>query len=251
MSLSFKHSGSSGDIIYSLPSILAMIDKHGGPANIYLQPGVLAHYYMGCEHPAGNFRMNKEIAEALMPLLSAQPGIATVKIWENEKIDIDLDMFRKVGDLRVGHLPRHYAYAFDCYYDLSSPWLDVVPKKSNRIVVSRTSRYRNSLIKYNALTPLNPLFVGLKDEWRDALEEVPSLEYAPTKDFYEVAALIAGADAFVGNQSVAFAIAEGLKVPRLLETCPFARNVQPMGGLALDAINGAGWEAELKKLING
>lgn len=43
------------------------------------------------------------------------------------------------------------------------------------------------------------------------------VEYQPTKDLLEVAKLIAGSPLFIGNQSSAMAIAEGLKHPRVQE----------------------------------
>lgn len=92
--MNFKHSGSAGDLVYALPTLLSLTERNGGPANLYLQVDAPAAFYAGCVHPAGNVMMNKEIAEALIPLLSAQPGIATCKVWEGEDIDVDLDLFR-------------------------------------------------------------------------------------------------------------------------------------------------------------
>ena len=39
---------------------------------------------------------------------------------------------------------------------------------------------------------------------------------------------------FIGNQSVAYPIAEALKVPRILEACPYFPVVQPVGDDAFD-----------------
>lgn len=46
---------------------------------------------------------------------------------------------------------------------------------------------------------------------------IPKLEYIPVEDFMHMANIIAGCRFFIGNQSFPFAIAEALKVKRLLE----------------------------------
>jgi ADP-heptose:LPS heptosyltransferase len=50
-----------------------------------------------------------------------------------------------------------------------------------------------------------------------------------------MAECIASCKFFIGNQSSPFAVAEQLKVPRIVEVYPQAPNVIPTGGLAYDA----------------
>ncbi len=69
------------------------------------------------------------------------------------------------------------------------------------------AHYRNKL-----------LFVGLKHEWREFIGHHGYVEYVPTANMLEVAQLIAGSDLFIGNQSCANAIAEGLKHNSIQET---------------------------------
>ena len=54
------------------------------------------------------------------------------------------------------------------------------------------------------------------------------------KDFLEMAQVIKSSKFFIGNQSVAYPMAEGLKVPRLLEAEPSFPVVQPIGKNAYD-----------------
>jgi hypothetical protein len=109
--------------------------------------------------------------------------------------------------------------------ELSSAWLAVPdPKNYGRPVFSRSSRYRNPAwdpfwqsLKQNAP---DAIFVGTKDEYRDFGHG----EHVEVRDALELAQVIAGCSVFVGNQSFAYALAEGLKVRRVLEVYPQVPN---------------------------
>ena len=60
------------------------------------------------------------------------------------------------------------------------------------------------------------------------------MKYYDCKDFLEAAQIIKSSKFFIGNPSLGFAIAEALKVPRLLEACPEFPVVQPVGKDAFD-----------------
>ena len=234
--LNFLHGGSAGDIVYSLVCIRALLEENVEEGRLFLQPGLPPDLYTGGTHPAGKYRMNNKIAEAMLPLLSSQSYIKRVAIWNKERIDVDLNLFRFTGqDLGRGHIGRWYGYAFDVQLDFTKPWLNVEKVLDYGLVVSRTSRYRNKSINYGFLAQYKPVFLGLKDEWKEFNKQCPC-EFVETNDFLEVAKIIAGAKAFIGNQSCAFAIAEALKVPRGLEVCTWAQNVVPEGPNAYDFI---------------
>ena len=73
------------------------------------------------------------------------------------------------------------------------------------------------------------IFLGLPDEYEMMRRYHPTLKYVPTSDFLKAAEIIAGCRLFVGNQSGLSSIAEGLKVPRLIECCREAHNAFPIG----------------------
>jgi hypothetical protein len=229
--IKFKHSGSCGDILYSLPFVLSQ----GEFCDYYIYCNAPANHYTGAVHPAGKRRINVKLAEFILPLLRRQSIIINAEIWDGQPFNVNLDAFRKVGlKYESGHIPHWYFRAHQTgYFDLSKRWLeaDVVAEK-NRIIVSRTSRYRCDRINYGYLNSLDNkvYFVGLEDEWMDFKGTVPTAEYLECKDAAELAAVIKSCSLFIGNQSLAFAIAEGLKVPRILEMCSFAHNVIPQGG---------------------
>jgi len=84
-------------------------------------------------------------------------------------------------------------------------------------VISRTTRWvpntRNPVYdKFQADGWNNSsVFVGLPDEHKE-FERITgwSVAYHPVKNLLEMAELIAGADRFIGNQSVALSVAIGL-----------------------------------------
>jgi hypothetical protein len=74
----------------------------------------------------------------------------------------------------------------------------------------------------------------MKNEYDDLKKDIPNLEIYDCKDFLEMAQIIKSSKLFIGNMSVAYPIAEALKVPRLLEGCPYFPIVQPIGENAYD-----------------
>ena len=70
----------------------------------------------------------------------------------------------------------------------------------------------------------------------------------PTKNFYDLARIIAGCKFFIGNQSFPFALAEGLKVKRVLELYFECPNVIPAGEHAYDFCYQEQFEKIVKQL---
>lgn len=235
---SFKHSGQSGDIIYSLPAIASFNEK----SNLYLQLNVKANLYEGAKNPLGNVFLNDNMFNFIAPLIEKQDYIEKIDIYKNQKIDIDLDQFRTVPiNPAMGALTKRYFYFVNNFYDLSSPWLKVYESEESlkdKILVCRSERYRNEKLNYSYLQIYkNVVFCGIDDEWADFKRRVPNAERIIAKDAYQLAVYINSCKFFIGNQSFPFSIAEGLKKERLLETCTFAPNVIPMGGKCNEFVN--------------
>jgi hypothetical protein len=76
----------------------------------------------------------------------------------------------------------------------------------------------------------NVYFIGLEKEFKRMAIHSDKIKHLPVKDAYEMAQYIAGCKLFIGGQSMAFAIAEQLKVKRVLEQYILAPNVIPQGG---------------------
>ena len=121
--------------------------------------------------------------------------------------------------------------------NLALPYIesDNHDKLINKVVIQRTFRYRNPFINYKFLNEYeNLLFVGTKEEFDDMKLNVKKLEFYDCKNFLEMSSIIKSSKFVIGNSSLAFPIAEGLKVPRLLEACPHFPAAQPHGFNAFD-----------------
>ncbi|MXV13953.1 glycosyltransferase family 9 protein [Hufsiella ginkgonis] len=232
--LNLVHSGNAGDIIYALPTIREIGRLTGLPVHLFLklyESTLISSHY---KHPLGNVMMNDVIAKMMVPLLDTQPYLQKCSLFNGEPIHIDLDAFRKAGLLLDrGNIAAWYNYFTGLKPDLSEKWLDVLPNPaySDYIVLARSSRYNNPVINYSFLNKYDKLiFVGVDTEYEAIKKQVENIQWQQVTDFIELASIIAGCKLFIGNQSFPFAIAEGLKVPRLLETAVESPNVLPEGG---------------------
>ena len=234
--LSFLHSGHSGDIINSLPTIKELSKTH--KCNLYIQinksfPPNLTYF----RHTAGNVFINEKIFNMLLPLLKSQKYLYKVEKYETQNIDINFDTVR---DLPNGLNFDNARWGFNITgvrHDLIEPYLSVNEHESikNKIVIHRTFRYRNYFINYRFLNNYkNLLFIGIQDEYKDLKKEINNIEFHYCKDFLEMAKIINASKFFIGNQSVGYDLAEALKIPRLLEGCPSYPVIKPHGKNAHD-----------------
>ena len=232
--INFLHSGHCGDLIYSFAVIkkISLTRK----CNFYVGLNKKVNNYYE-KHPSGNIYINERMFNLLLPLLEKQKFLNKVKKHENEKIDINLDLFRELPINYIFNSPRWYFQITGEQVDLSEPYLNAEEhnKIKDKIIIHRTFRFRNSFINYNFLKDNKDLiFIGLEDEYLDLKKHIPYLEIYDPKNFYEVAQLIKSCKFFIGNMSIFYPIAEALKVPRLLEACPEFPVVQPVGKDAFD-----------------
>lgn len=231
--LNVMHSGNAGDIIYALPTLKKMHEISGAPINLYLrlnQPLILSGYL---SHPMGNVMLNEKMASMLSPLIEAQDYINSCVVYDDQKIHINLDVIRsKTITVTNGNIARWYSYFTGITPELWKSWLTVEADKaySDSIILARSGRYRNPSINYSFLGRYdNIAFIGVKSEYEEMKKIVPNIEWVQVSDFYQLAGIIKGAKLFIGNQSLPYAIAEGLKTPRILEVYPKMANVIPEG----------------------
>lgn len=224
-----SHAGHAGDVVYSLPAAREIAE--GKRFELLLRLGVpdVSHR----SHPSQGVRLDAAMANRLLPLLQEQRYIARAALHSGEAIDVELDVFRQAPvNTERGHIARWYCAVFPIALDLSQAWLSVAPQPGLRdvIVLARSARYRNPVLTHAFLRRYGSLaFVGLESEFREMRTQLPTLDFIATQDFLELARVIAGCRLFVGNQSAPFAIAEGLKVPRVLEVYNAFPNVIPEG----------------------
>jgi hypothetical protein len=232
--LNFIHSGHCGDLIYALPMIKELAKTH--KCNFYIKSNEImpVSYF---KHPAGNVYINDRILNLLLPVLKNQSYINLADKYNGQTIDVDLDLFRKLPVNILFNSPRWYFHICGIQVDLSKPYMDVPlhTDLKDKIVIHRTFRYRNDFISYKFLSNYDEIiFIGIKEEFEDLKKDVPNLILYDCKDYLEMASIIKSCRFFIGNQSVAYPIAEALKVPRILEACPYFPVVQPIGNDAFD-----------------
>jgi ADP-heptose:LPS heptosyltransferase len=227
------HSGNAGDLIYSLPAMRKAAEIKGEPVHLYLHINVTAKYG-NMAHPMGNVQMNRKMAEMLISLLMSTDFIGKCEITEEQvQVDYNFDLFRKFHNY-TGHISQWYFHIYpELTCDLSVPIdFDLQPSpEAFDIVLNRTARYHNPTFDYTALRQYQDriTFVGLPEEFRVISAKLPNIKHYPVQNFYELAQVISGCNLFIGNQSMAFAIAEQMKHPRVVEICPTAHNVIPTG----------------------
>lgn len=218
--INLSHSGHLGDLIYALPIIKELSKTKKCNLIVKVNQPYNGQYF---KHPSGNIMISERSFNMLLPLLKEQSYLNSVTVYTNQTIDVDLDFFRVLPISNQFHSFRWYYHLVGKQADMTLPYLEVKPHKTikDKIVIVRTFRARNVFIDYSFLKHYdNLLFLGTKDEYEDLKQSVPNLEFYDVKDFLELAQIIKSCKFYLSNQTFAYAIAEGLKVPRLLEAYP-------------------------------
>ena len=216
--ISFLHSGHLGDVIDSLAVIKELSKTH--KCKLYIESNKPINLKYN-KHPGGKVFLTEKMVNMLLPLLKKQNYIDHTDIYRNEKIDINLNLYSELAvNLGLAHV-KWYSQITGIHADYQKPYLFVDPHKEikNKVVILRSNRRNNYLINYRFLKKYdNLLFVGLKEEYNILNKEVPNLEFHDCKNFLEIAEIIKSSKFFLGSQGFGNTIAEGLKVPRLIES---------------------------------
>ena len=241
----FKHSGTGGDLLYSLPLV-----KYLGGGEFYLHLNQIdwvgKHYYGSEPDPYHQGRMTQKDYEFFCDFMLAQDYITKFEMLDPKKQEIthNLDRFRPAF---VNH-PKNYVGVYCDAFGVTEQTLQdqisgtiwfTVPEvklhENYNIVVNRTARGFSP----KEVSPewaawrdqeLNKcsLFVGLPNEHEAFQKWIGcSVDHCPTKTLLEVASVIAGAEQFIGNQSMCLALAQGLGVEYVFERrkdLPLERN---------------------------
>jgi hypothetical protein len=242
--ISFKSAGPSGDLISSLAGVKQICNDRNAKADIFMHMDVKGYYYQGAVHPYGNSMFSQYALDMMKPLVEIQNYVNSFQIWKGQQIMIDLDKHReRMVGMPYGSMARWIGYVYhELQTDLSRPWIGVdedliMAEVHEKILINRTSRYQNGWISYFFLEKYKDrlMFTGLPEEHKqfqiDWNLEIPLLE---VRNFFSLAQAIKSCKFFIGNQSMCYALAEAMKVPRLLEVCDFAPNVIPIGENAYD-----------------
>lgn len=265
----FHHSLLLGDLIYALPGIKHVCETHAGkptPKGDIRSGKAIIYLELNRKWESGAYKVRRDGItltekdfEMVRPLLLRQSYIEDVRVWNGEDVHFNLDLVMTQDGLNLpyGCISRWWFYLapeFAC--DLSQPWLAVDEKirigPRKMIVVSRSARSHNPNMTYKYLEKYKDriLFIGLEDEHKDFCSCFFEVPYYPVNSFLEMALVINSAKFFVGNQSFPYAIAEALKVPRILETWATLPHVIPTGPHAYDMYHPGALEVYTELLMN-
>lgn len=228
----FKHSGTAGDTIYSLD----IVRKMGGGMFLVALENIENCIMKYTGRPADvapehKGRYTFQDYQLLKPLLQRQSYITEVNTWTQgtSDPDVDLDHFRSYLYRQFeGNIIEAYHKAFNLPWNdtmYNDKWLEADPIREASVVVNRTNRYLDPASEptwlqmcVDADLENNGIFVGTEQEHQNFVAWTKcNIPYRPVKDFKELADLIAGADLFLGNQSLAYSIAVGLGKETMLE----------------------------------
>ena len=234
--ITYRHSGTLGDLIYSLSVVKKMEPGRFMVAINNIENCVSQYGYRAEEvDPAHKGRFTTRDFELLAPLLERQSYIKETCTWHrgDTEPDIDLDLFRGVLFRGFeGNYVEAYHKTFGIPYKLPDVqqelWLEADPVTVAPIVVSRTPRYRrNSDEEYRAWMNYakagnlseHGIFIGTEKEHADFQRDVNVyIRHYKVKDFLEMANVVAGASLVLANQNFVYSLAMGLGISTVLET---------------------------------
>ena len=224
----FSHSGTYGDLIYSLS-----IAKHLGGGDFYLRLNnmdEMARRTFGPHATAGDHagEMTEAQFHGLTEFMKSQPYIKSWNIYNGEHIDYSLEDSGKEIVKQQGNYTFAYARSVGVdpaqHYQefMLEPWLTVknpikIPGKP--IVVNRVNRHlygcdpdaKNWKNFFNRGLAEYGVYVGKPEEhaWFEDFFKV-KIQHYRTYDILECARVIAGSEQFIGSQSMCLSLAIGL-----------------------------------------
>lgn len=246
---SFLHKGSIGDVWAAIPAMKKYYELRKRKVVLYLMNGQKAFYYDGATHPTVDpntgemVMLNEAMINMMIPLLKKQEWCADAKVWSNQPIQIDLNKFRETFvNMPYGCISRWQFHSWpELACDLSKVWLTVSDTDKNfakgKIIVTRSERYLNPQVNYSFLKKYEQdiLFCGTELEYHIfRLRYNLNIERLVINDFLELAQALKQCKFHISNQTQAFQISQGLKIPRMVELCSIAPNVIPYGENAYD-----------------
>ncbi len=238
MSVSYSHSGSTGDIFSSLAVVRCL-----GAGKYYLKLNNMDRVAQMIGWPnAGRHsgRMTKDDYNFIAPLMEIQNFITKFEIWNGQPIDYELE--KSVYHHQIPVWPRNFANQYavamgvdtvihrrvlqiDPYIDVDK--MQIVPGKP--VCVARNPYYLDGIVDPSQVPEWinwierdlieQSFFVGLPEDhdWFENIMKI-KIHYIPTVDALELARLIAGSKMMIANQSMPGTLAVGLGTTLWIET---------------------------------
>lgn len=263
--VSVKQSCNVGDLISMLPALRQLSKHTGKKVQICQRVGMVGSGMSNSIHPFQNEQgydvcMNDYMFNMVAPLIKHQDWVYDFVKYEGQPIEIDLDVIRSqfYTPMAKYAINRWLFFVYpQMICDLSSKFLYIPKaeyelKATGKIIINRTQRYFNNYTTYFFLKKYEPylIFAGLPKEREIFCKEwnldMPLLE---VDNFLQLAQEIDNCKFYIGNQSQAFQIAEGLKKQRVLEVFEPMPNVVPMGANGYEFLHQEQLEFIVSKLF--
>lgn len=256
----FSHPGKIGDLLYSLHYCAEYAAAHGWSCfDFNILTGV-APIQISPKWNDPKPLLSEKDGEFIKPLLEVQSYINIVTVNGPDK-GIELSKYMCCSLNQMGGDIRDYYYQVDGNMYPRTFWQQLIyvdrdAKYSgyrDHIVIGRTGRYGNVLIDWKALEGYADrlVFLGTDEEHERFCKEcfdVTGMIPGEGDSLLDCARLMASCKGYVGGQSGMYALAELMKVPRVLITpdwmipegaqpvdgriqaAPGPKNVNPLGG---------------------
>ena len=244
MTKKFSHSGTYGDLIYSLA-----ITKHLGGGDFYLRlnnMNFMAKLVLGI-NSAGDHagEMTQKQFDSLTEFMEYQPYIHSWNVYKDELIDYALEFSGHEIVKQNGNYAWAYARAQGINPDehrkefMLDPWIEIdksIKIRGKPIVINRVNRhlYGRQIVDpgWQSLFQRGladvAVYIGKPEEhaWFQDVFKV-KVAYYETKSIMDAARVISGAEQFIGSQSMCLSLAIGLGKTFLCEArkdLPLDRN---------------------------
>lgn len=264
--IKYTHAGGMEDILYSL-YFCKQLSRNINERRIeyYIQTNVKDPF-------TGKILITKQEAQSMRPLLESQTFISKLFISDNKPKDaVDLNKYRSGIINNHGGDFRDYYYTFNNailprHYERKAirPQWNPNEKYKDKVLINISQNKNNVNLNYNLLEQFKDklVFVGTKNEYINFCQKYFAIQdfISSEENLLQIAKYFSGSKGLVSNQSTLFAIAELMKIPRILLTNDYnninnkidfgIKNVVPINGWTVVASINEKMVSAVGELIN-
>jgi len=212
----FTHSGNSGDIVYSIPTIHHLTNGEK-KAIVYIKA---AKYVHGNQYDfVKELLLEQDCIKEVHPFVPENKEDWAYFRWPGLKFDYDLDTARYQRQRGRIHIVKRYFDQFGINKDHKQPWLKVdsyYKREGRYALIHLTPRwsglqydwkriYDEALQRHGTV-----YFIGFVHEWLDFTIRFGAIQHLSTESLLDIARLIRDCEALYSNQGVCLTIAQGL-----------------------------------------
>jgi len=232
---SFYISGEYGDIIYSLPSL-----KKIGNCDLYIGGNFdeFPNFKELDYNDVQDFKkilIQQDYINNVYYSKTCPSNCTNLNYFKNNFIEWHKEQLtdEQIDVVRTTNLTKLFSDLLSIYRDpYRDKWLTNNNKNisnTNHIIINRTFKYNNPLFPWKKIVESFGeyiYFVGYEEEYEKFVAENGFVKYKKTESVNDLFNVISSCSVFIGNQSFAYALAEGLKKNCIQETDNYISNCQ-------------------------